>query len=314
MQILIAGAGAMGSVVGGFMAQAGHSVVLSGRKDHLDCITKHGLRISGIWGNHQVKENLKCITKSTDIPDLSFDVIFITVKSYDTATVIHDVQSLMDTHTLVCSYQNGLGNGEIIAGQIGWERTIGARAIFGVKIIESGHVEVTVIAQPTALGCLRPGPDIERIQALSVNMHDAGIPTVYTDSLETLIWAKVAYNSALNPLSALLDVPYGAVGESDETRSVVSEVIHELYSVGWACGVSLKPGSPAEFLELFYKILLPPTATHYASMREDLLRKRRTEIDALNGAIVRLGEKHTIQCPVNRLLTRLIRAREKLYS
>ncbi len=311
MQILIVGAGAMGSVVGGLMAQAGHSVVLTGRKEHLECITKHGLHIRGIWGDHHINESLTCALTPNDIPDASFDVIFITVKSYDTEAAIHDVQSRVDAHTLVCSYQNGLGNAEIIAKTIGWEHTVGARAIFGARVTEPGHVEVTVIAQPTALGCLRPGPNLQQIQVLSDKMQSAGIPTVYTDNLETLIWAKVAYNCALNPLSALLDVPYGAIGESEETRSIVADVVHELYTVGQACGICLQPETPDGFLKLFYEKLLPPTAAHYASMREDLLRNRRTEIDALNGAIVCFGERYNIQCPVNRLLTRLIHAREK---
>lgn len=313
MDVLIMGAGALGSVIGGFMAQAGHRVSLVGRREHMDAIAEKGLRITGIWGEHRIREQLNATDNLEALPSSgSWDVVFITVKSYDTAAAIDALTPRLTPHTLVCSYQNGLGNGECIAERIGWEQTIGARAIFGAKITEPGEVAVTVIAQPTALGCLRPGPDIERIQALANAMDEAGVPTVYTDKLETLLWAKVAYNSALNPLSALLDVPYGAVGEAEETRAIVAEVVAELYAVGQARGVTLQPETPAAFLELFYEKLLPPTAAHYASMREDLLRGRRTEIDALNGAIVGFGEAIGLDCPTNRLLTRLIHAREQL--
>ena len=143
-------------------------------------------------------------------------------------------------------------------------------------------------------------------------MNNAGLPTEYTDSIATVLWSKVAYNCALNPMSALLDVPYGSVAEGAESREIIHDVIHELYAVGHAMGISLEPETPEAYLDFFYKELIPPTATHYASMREDFRRKRRTEIDALNGAICRYGETVGIACPVNATLTRLVRAREQL--
>ena len=142
-------------------------------------------------------------------------------------------------------------------------------------------------------------------------MNESGIPTVYTDRIQTILWSKVAYNCALNPLSALLDVPYGHLAEEDYTRKIMGDVIHELYRVGHAINIPLEPDTSDAYLERFYGKLVPPTAAHYASMREDLKKMRRTEIDALNGCIARFGVERDIPCPANALLTALIHAREK---
>jgi len=309
MQILIMGAGAMGSAVGGFMAKAGHDVILVGRAEHMAAIRDHGLHITGIWGEHLVDR----LTTRTDVAGLepgSFDWILIAVKAYDTRDAISAVRHLVSDDTLVCSYQNGLGNAEAIADAVGWERTVGARAIYGVRIPQPGHAEITVIADPTALGVYSPSTPPERVKAMVAAMDAAGLPTVYTDKIATVLWGKVAYNSALNPLSALLDVPYGTLLDTPHTRDVMRGVVSEFYEVGNAMNVSLEPDTPDQYIRLLFDVLIPPTAAHYASMREDLQHNRRTEIDALNGAICRFGEERGVPCPVNGILTRLVHARE----
>ncbi len=310
MRILVMGAGAIGSVVGGFMAQAGHETTLVGRDPHMQAIQHQGLRISGIWGAHHVT----ALRVRTDVEGLfagDFDLICITVKSYDTATAVEKIRRLVDADTLVCAYQNGLGNAETIAAAIGWDHTVGVRAIYGARITAPGAVEVTVIAHPTALGVYDPAAPVDRVQAIAAAMDEAGLPTRYTGEIGALLWGKVAYNCALNPLSALLDAPYGVLLEMGETRAIMREVVDELYAVGNAMAVPLDPPAPGDYVRLLFDELIPPTAAHYASMREDFRRGRRTEIEALNGAIVRYGGEYGVSCPTNLLLTRLVRARER---
>lgn len=314
MQLLIMGAGSIGSVAGGFMAKAGHKVTLIGRDPHMAAIRSHGLRIRGIWGEHHVS-SLTALTDTTGLQRGDFDAILVCVKSYDTATVAATLQPLVDDATLVCAYQNGLGNAETLAAALGWERVVGARAIYGTVLPAPGEAEVTVIANPTAIGPYLDKPGAEALvkpsQALAEAMNDAGLPTVFTGCIATVLWAKVAYNCALNPLSALLDVPYGALAASEDTRAIMHEVITELYAVAGALGVPLDPATAEAYEEVFYTKLVPPTAAHYASMREDFKRGRRTEIDALNGAIARYGNQCGLACPSNSLLTRLVQARER---
>lgn len=309
MRILVAGAGAIGSVAGGFLAKAGHAVTLVGRAPHMDAIAARGLRITGIWGEHRVN-GLRCQTDLANLGAGDFDLILVTVKAFDTPAMAAAIAPLVDSGTLVCSYQNGLGNAEAIAEVIGWERTIGARAIYGVVVREPGWVDVTVIAEPTAIGVYHPATSVARAQAIAQAMNEAGLPTIYTDRIRTVLWGKVAYNCALNPLSALLDVPYGALLDTEHTRTIMIEVVHELYAVAASMTVALEPATPGEYVVRLFERLIPPTAAHYASMRADFVHKRRTEIDALNGAICRYGLEHGVPCPTNSVLTRLIHAKE----
>jgi 2-dehydropantoate 2-reductase len=314
MRIVVMGAGAIGTVTGGFMAKAGHDVSLVGRQEAMAAIARDGLHITGIWGEHRVT-SLRVCSHPDELAGLPPpDLILIVVKSYDTDAAVEAILPLAGPDTLVCSYQNGLGNAERIAARIGWTRTIGARVIFGARVIAPGRVDVTVIANPTALGVYRPETPAARVREMVEAMENAGMPTVYTDKIATVLWSKVAYNCALNPLSALLDAPYGLLAQSDHTRAIIHDVIEELYAVGHAMGVDLEPRSEREYLDLFFNRLIPPTAAHYASMREDFLRHRRTEIDALNGAIVRYGGEHGVSCPANTMLTRLVLARETAYT
>ena len=303
------GAGAMGSVVGGMMARAGHTVTLVGRAAHLNAIARDGLHITGIWGDHVVRE-LIGHTSAQSLDRGAFDVVFLTVKSFDTEAAMRDIAPLADAKTLVYAYQNGLGNAETIAKFVGWERTVGVRAIYGVLCPQPGAANVTVIANPTALGVYAESAPRDRVKALALAMDAAGLPTVYTDAIQTVLWSKVTYNCALNPLSALLNVPYGGLLETEHTRSLLREIVYEVYAIADATKVPLEPQTAEAYVAHLFDDLIPPTAAHFASMHEDLMRGRRTEIDALNGAICRLGRENGIACPANSFLTRLIKARE----
>ncbi len=306
MRILVLGAGAIGSSVGGFMAKAGHTVTLvSQQKDHVDAVNRNGLRITGIWGNHHVT-GLTALTSVDRLKPGQFELISISVKSYDTGTAVESIKHLVDDRTLVLSYQNGLGNAERIAQTVGWHRTVGARVIYGARLTEPGTTDITVIAEPSALGVYSPDAPADRVREIAGAMNQAGIPTVYTDSVATKLWQKITYNSALNPLSALLDVNYGKLAESPHTLEMMREIISEIYAVGHAMNVPLDPPTAEAYFDRFINVLIPPTAAHYASMREDVRQGRRTEIDALNGAIVKYGQQCGVPTPLNLALTRLM--------
>src|SRR5262249_53879596 len=129
---------------------------------------------------------------------------------------------------------------------------------------------------------------------------------VHTDRLAALLWAKVFYNAALNPLGALLGLHYGALPESAHSRALMDGVIDEAFDVARAEGVSLPWSSAGGYRDEFYGRLVPATYDHRSSMLQDLERGRRTEIDAINGAVWRRGAEHGIKTPVNAALTQLI--------
>ncbi|MGD9762740.1 MAG: ketopantoate reductase family protein [Candidatus Binatia bacterium] len=307
MRVLIAGAGAIGSVVGGFLRRAGLDVSLLGRARHMDAIARRGLAIHGIWGEHVVHG----LSVATDPAGLRgpFDVILLPAKAYDTEKTASAVAPLLADDGLMVSLQNGLGNTEILESIVGRHRALGARVIFGVKIPEPGRAVVVVFADPTAIGPLVPGAHPARDAAarhLVEVLDRAGVPAIYTDRLTELLWAKILYNGSLNPVGALLGVHYGALADRAQSRALLNAVIAEVFAVAHAEGVSLPWPAPAAYLEEFYGRLVPSTRDHRSSMLQDIEHGRRTEVDAINGEVVRRGQRHGIATPVNAALTELI--------
>jgi 2-dehydropantoate 2-reductase len=311
MRVLVAGAGALGSVFGGFLRRAGLEVTLLGRAPHLQAVARHGLSIDGIWGAHQVDG----FSVATDVAALNrpFDAILLPVKSYDTEAMAAAVAPLLADDGVAISLQNGLGNVETLEAAVGPERSLGARVIFGAVVPAPGAVRVTVFADPTAIGALVPGrhPARDAAAARWAKIIDAaGVPAVVTDRLAAMLWAKVFYNAALNPLGALLNLHYGALPEHTESRALMDEIIGEAFAVARAEGVALPWADAGAYRDEFYGRLVPATYDHRSSMLQDLERGRRTEIDAINGAVWRRGAARGISTPVNQTLTRLVHAAE----
>jgi len=310
MRVLVFGAGAIGSVAGGMLARAGHEVTLVGRAGHLAAIREKGLRISGIWGEHRVT-NLACYRSVGEIPGGEagggFDLILVTVKSYDTPEAARTIMPLVREGTLVLSLQNGYGNVETLEEIIGEEEVLGGRVIFGVDVVEPGSVRVTVYAEEVLIGSRLRLVGLERLLAIAGAFTSAGIPTKPTQKISEHIWGKVLYNAALNPLGAILRRTYGELAANAFTREIMDYVIAEIFAVAAATGVELLWKEPEEYRKVFYEKLVPPTAGHYPSMMRDIEAGRRTEIDALNGAVVRLAHDAGVIAPVNLALANEIK-------
>lgn len=311
-RVLVAGAGAVGSVVGGLLAAAGHRVTLLGRAAHLDAVRAAGLVIEGLWGEHRVAD-LELATAPGEIRG-AYDAILLTVKSYDTADMLAAVAPSVAEDGCVVSLQNGLGNVEQVVAAVGVDRALGGRVIFGAVVRAPGVVRVTVCADPVALGAAVAGTPAAEASARvwSERFAAAGIPTEYTHDVQAHLWTKMVYNAALNPLGALLGLPYGALAADPDGRAVMDAVIDECFAVAGARGVvPLLPTADA-YREAFYGRLVPSTAHHRSSMLQDLERGRPTEIEAINGCIWRYGREAGIPTPVNATMTRLVRFRERI--
>lgn len=310
-RILVAGAGALGSVFGAFLRRAGYDVTLLGRAAHLDAIAAHGLSVDGLWGE-QVAAGLQLATDPAGLNG-AYDVVLVTVKSYDTRATAEAVAPRLARDGVMISLQNGLGNVEALAAVVGDARVLAGRVIFGAEAVAPGHVRVTVYAEPVLIGAFGAGAD-RRLDALAhawaERLAAAGIPTEYSDELHAALWGKLLYNAALNPLGALLGVHYGALGDDANARAIMDAVIDEAFAVACAEGVALAWASAADYRRVFYERLVPSTFHHRSSMLQDLERGRCTEVDAINGEIWKRGAVHGIVTPVNELLTRLVHARE----
>jgi len=312
MHIVVLGAGAIGSVFGGLLAQAGHRVVLIGRRAHIQAIQERGLLIDGIWGEHRVS-SLACYTSLDQIPEqerAGCELALVTVKSYDTDALMRGSAGLLPESATFVSLQNGLGNIECIAAHAGWQRVIGGRVIFGVVFVENGHVRVTVEADTTALGVPAAGTaDRSRAVYLAQQFSEAGIRTVVTDGIEQLLWGKMLYNCALNALATILNTHYGALLETG-LQDAMLRIVEEIFAVAAGCGVELPYASPEQYAQVLFGELIPRTFDHLPSMLQDITRGKKTEINALNGFIVEQARRLGCPAPCNGVVTAMVKALE----
>lgn len=309
MRYLVMGAGALGSIFGGFLIKSGHDVTLAGLDEHLRAMQSDGLTITGLWGEHALK-NLKT-SYGTEGLKGTFDCVLLAVKSYITPQAITQCLPFIHSDTLVVSIQNGLGNWETIATAVGWHRTVGARIIFGADIPQPGTARVTVYADKVLLGSPTGAIPYERILPIVDDLNLAGIPTAFSTEIASQLWGKVLYNCSLNALGAIFGVPYGFLAEGPETVRLIRAIIQEVFAVAVAKGIKLPYAEPAEYERVLLDKQLPPTVTHHSSMFQDISLGRRTEIDALNGAIAHYGKELGIATPVNDVITALIKGFER---
>ncbi len=312
MKILVAGAGAIGSVIGGFLYKTGYDVTLAGRGEHIRRIKSHGLTIKGIWGNYNL-QNIETI----EPPNLSsadkFDIIILCVKSYDTPDAITMYAPLLKQNGVCVSFQNGLGNMEAIASVLGDAKTSGARVIFGAEVPDPGTVHVTVYADQIVIGPFQQknNPHKDLLEELATFINTSGIPSYYADDVYPHLWAKMFYNCPLNPLSTIFQSTYGELVKNEAIVSIMDDVVKEAHTVAKAMGINMPWEKYTDFLELFYAALVPSTADHRASMLQDMERGKRTEIEALNGAVVKYGHELGIASDVNATLVRIVKAMEQ---
>jgi len=309
--ILIAGLGSLGTVFATMLKQAGHTVHALTREKYLSALADGRTRVTGIWGGHEAV--LDGIHSSIDpLKKISFDLIILTVKSYDTAAAVEQVKPLVGEATLVMAAQNGYGNYETVAASVGKEHALLARVIFGVKLPAPGRAEVTVIADDVRVGQPQNAVDAGRIKAIAAAINAAGIPTAYAANVAAILWDKILYNAALNPLGAVLECTYGQLAEDPGSRLIMDRIIDEVFLVAQAHGMPLNWRTAEEYRTHFYTNLVPPTAKHFPSMYYDVRAGKRLEIDALNGAIVRLAREKGVCVPVNETIMLLIKAKEAL--
>jgi 2-dehydropantoate 2-reductase len=315
--ILIAGAGAIGSVMGAMLRRAGHPVAMLGRTPHLDAIAREGLRVSGLFGEHHSAGFML----ASDPARLAgpFDLILLAVKAYDTAATADSIKHLLAPDGLLVSMQNGVGNLELLVERFGAARVIGGRVMLGAEILAPGAAYATVFGEPIAIGpstlanrehCAAL---FERAREVAAMITAAGIPTEATEDIAPLLWTKLFYNAALNPLGALLRLHYGALAADPDLRALMDDIIEEAFAVAARLEVPLPYPTAEAYRAVFYAKLVPATFNHRPTMLYDLEQRGRTDIMEMNGKVAELAARVGLRAETNRMLTRLIRARERMW-
>lgn len=302
MKIAIVGAGAMGSMTGGLMKEAGEDVRLySTNKAHIARIRKDGLILEGIGGERAVS-----IEATDAIEDIGpADLIIIFVKSYDTGAAAEAAAKIAAQETTVLTLQNGLGNVEILETVFGSQRVLAGTSDAAATIIEPGRVRHTAHGN-IYIGEIG-GQVTERVNRIVSVFKAGGFKTYASDNVMGLIWTKLIFNLAINPLGAILRAKCRKLIDNEPSRATMKLIVEEALRVAEAKGVRLLH---EDMLQAAYA-LAEKNANSFSSMVQDMFKGKKTEIDFISGAVVREGEKIGILTPVNQTMTYLVKALEK---
>lgn len=303
MKIAVMGAGAMGSLFGGLLADAGEDVTLIDIwKEHVDAINARGLRVTGISGDRTIEVN-----STTDPGKVGpVDLVIIFVKSYDTAEAARDAMPMASDETVFLSLQNGLGNIDNIAEAAGKHRII--RGVTAQGSTMRGPGEIYHAGQgPTVIGELDE-TSTERVKRIAKAFNHAGIHTEISSNITGALWSKVLVNVGINPLTALTGLRNGELLDHPEIRQVMKRAVEEATMVAQSLGIEMEFDNPVEKVHE----VAEATAANRSSMLQDVERGRKTEIDALNGAIVELGRRIGVDTPVNDTLVAAVKGLESV--
>jgi 2-dehydropantoate 2-reductase len=308
MKILILGAGALGSAMGGVLAEASHDVWLITRNAaHVDAIVKSGLTLREAGVDRVVRLNA-----STDARDAGLvDGVVVLVKSAQTLDAARAAHTSVGEHTWVMSLQNGLGHEEILAQVFGQARVLAGKTYCGGQMIAPGHVICGVKGKDTHIGELAAnsgGAISKRLQDIALTFNSSGIDTHMSDNIEGTMWDKLFINVATGALSGITRLPYGLLYQVPELAGVAQAAVAEAMQVAKAKGVRF---SLVEPIDAWRKAGAGLPFEFKASILQTLERGMHTEIDYINGAVVRWGEKLGIPTPVNNTLVASIKGIEK---
>ncbi|MCB2155223.1 ketopantoate reductase family protein [bacterium] len=311
-RICILGAGAVGSLIGGQMRAGGLDVSMVGRPAHIEAIRSNGLRmtsVSIVWHEGLASGFTDLATSIAECSTAPFDLIVIATRTTETAEATRLALPALAPDGLLLSIQNGLGNWEAMAEIVGWERVVGGILNTGVELAAPGHVNVTVQGFPVMIG-RPPHPDApaqSRIEDLVARLEAAEVPVENPPDIRARQWRKLMYNCALNAPATVRDGKYSVLLGDPEARADQEAIIAECYAVAEALRIPLDPPTLAEFQQWFFEGVFPATADHIPSMLVHFRAGKMPEIDAMNGAIARLGEKAGVPTPVNARYTKLVR-------
>jgi 2-dehydropantoate 2-reductase len=294
MKIAVFGAGAVGSVVGGLLSQR-HEVTLIARREHAEAVKKGGLRITG---DIERTFHPAAVTSAAGLPEQ--ELVLITTKAYDTAAAADQVAQLVGQGTLVVSLQNGLGNDEIVEGRFGDRAVVGV-PILGATYLGPGYVRLAGLGEIT-VGHLHG--DMAKALAVRDLLSNAGMSARAVENIQPQIWMKAIVNASINPITALVRKENGSILGSEPLLDLSRSACREGAMAARANGVCFGSDDPLQMV----LAVLRTTAANRSSMLQDVERSKRTEIDQINGELVRRGEGKGLPMPVNRALWALVRS------
>ena len=293
MKVAVMGAGAVGCYFGAMLARAGHAVTLIGRPQHVEAVNRRGLYLD----SKSFQEHVP-MSASTDAAVVAgSDVVLFCVKSSDTEAAGRQIAPHLGEKTVLLTLQNGVDNAERLQAALPQE-VIPAVVYVATEMAGAGHVK------HHGRGDLVIGASSSS-EAIAAQLIAAGVPVTVSDNANGELWVKLIVNCAYNAISAISRMPYGQMVEGDGVPAVMDDVVMECLAVAKAAGV-IVPGD--------VRVSVPGIAgamkEQFSSTAQDLMRGKPTEIDHLNGYVVRKGAALGVPTPVNRVLHSLVKLLE----
>ena len=293
MKVAVMGAGAVGCYYGAMLARAGHEVVLIGRAQHVQAVERDGLRLQ----TRQFDERIgpPRIRASVDPAAVAgAQLVLFCVKSPDTESAGAAIGPHLAADTLVLTLQNGVDNAERLRGAIAQE--VAATVVYvATEMAGPGHVRHhgrgELVIEPCSQG-----------EAIARTFAAAGVPVEVSPNVRGALWAKLILNCAYNALSAIPQLPYGRLAAVPGVRASMRDIVAECIAVAQADGVNLPPD-----IEVAVRRIAETMPGQYSSTAQDVARGKRSEIDHLNGLVVKRGEALGVATPANRLLHTLVK-------
>jgi 2-dehydropantoate 2-reductase len=293
--ILIAGTGALANLFAARLSAAGHAVSMLGSwPDGLEALRTKGVRLHAADGGTTVYP-----VEASDDP-VEFGgakLALVLVKAWQTERVAQQLAEALDAEGVALTLQNGLGNREALAAQLGEERVAFGVTTTGANLLGPGQV------QAGGEGVISLGPH-PRLASLSAALKGAGFQVQEVENVESLAWSKLVINAAINPLTAVLEVRNGELLARPSARALLGQLAREVAAVAAAQGIPLTSDDPVAAAEG----VAERTAANLNSMLQDVQRGAPTEIEAICGAVVRAGEEAGVPTPVNATLLKLVKA------
>ena len=299
MKICIVGCGAIGSLFAAHLARMDDVEVWAYdlNEAHVDAINANGLRLSGL---SELVSRPRATTNPAEIPPCDFGIV--ATKTLHTRPAIEATAAIFAEGS-VCSVQNGVGNEEIIAEYV--PRVMRGTTFPAGRIIEPGHVQQDTGGK-TWMGPFEPKPaGMAEIESLATRLTESGMETLAMEDARGAQWTKLIFNAATNPIGALTRLPHGVACEQKKVRKLISGLVAEGVAVADAQGITLD-SDPEKLIDHARDVAY----NHKASMLQDILAERPTEIAALNGGIVQFGDETGVPTPLNQAIWALIEGLE----
>lgn len=303
MKTCIFGSGAMGSSFGGILFENGFDVTLVDTyKEHIQAINNYGLTVCE--NDQQRTIRVKAISDINEM-DTPPDLVILFVKSYHTRNAIEQIKTSIPKKTAILSMQNGIGNEDCIEEILGPGRALGGITYTGAFMIKPGVVSFNRNNRITIIGEM-DGRTTERLEEITKMFNESGIATKCSDDIASTIWNKLFINVAVSPTSALTGLSHGQMNECEFVKDCAFSAVEEAINVAKLAGITVTTKDPREI----WKKATEGQPELRSSMLKDIDNGSRTEIDVINGAVVKYGKKVGISTPINETLVRLIKGVE----